>query len=201
MSVFDEIKQYLPKYLSVEATSQLFQNLNDFPDNLNEILYTNRLTEESEVFQGDGLRDMLITNLPDTRIEEGPVVVISNTCDTSFSNKREIPLNIIYCPIVRLSKYIDAYKNAGVSEARIAAHIADVRKQRITHLFYLPQGGALPSECIALFDRINNCAMSFLTPERVIGSRLFTLSNYGFYLFLFKLSIHFTRIRETVARD
>jgi hypothetical protein len=30
---------------------------------------------------------------------------------------------------------------------------------------------------------------------------LFTLSNFGFYLYLLKLSIHFTRIQEKIDRS
>jgi len=37
--------------------------------------------------------------------------------------------------------------------------------------------------------------------DELLRNRLFTLSDYGFYLFLFKLSLHLTRIREGVSRN
>jgi hypothetical protein len=39
-----------------------------------------------------------------------------------------------------------------------------------------------------------------ISRESLKQQRIFSLSNYGFYLFLFKLSIHFTRFGEAVDR-
>ena len=68
-------------------------------------------------------------------------------------------------------------------------------------MFYLPKNSALGEEAIALLDRINNCDLQKLNLDELTGTRLFTLSDYGFYMFLFKLSIHLTRIREGVQRN
>ena len=57
---------------------------------------------------------------------------------------------------------------------------------------YLPQ--------YLFLDRINNCPIEAVSKEDIDKKRLFTLSNYGFYMFLVKLSIHFTRVREEVDR-
>jgi hypothetical protein len=80
-------------------------------------------------------------------------------------------------------------------------HISDIRQQRIASMFYLPRIDALGEESVALLDRINNCDLQALNLGELVATRLFTLSDYGFYLFLFKLSIHLTRIRENVARN
>ena len=200
MRIFDEIKQYLPTYLSDTATQNLFQNLEDFPDNIHDKLYSLALVEEDDVFQGDGLRKMPSVELPSRDFKDGPVIVISNTCDTSFSNTRFSSPYIIYCPIIKLSKYAQILEEEGISAARIGNRIEQIRKQHVSNIFYLPDGGQLPEECIAMLDRINSCDSSYLTPEIVKEKRLFSLSDYGFYMFLFKLSIHFTRIRENVQR-
>jgi len=76
-----------------------------------------------------------------------------------------------------------------------------MRKQLISSLSYLPKGSKLPDECVALLDHVNSCDVSVLTQENVVEKRLFSLSNYGFYLFLYKLSIHFTRVREAIDRS
>lgn len=68
-------------------------------------------------------------------------------------------------------------------------------------MFYLPNISGLGEEAIALLDRITNCDLQKLDLDRLMESRLFTLSDYGFYIFLFKLSIHLTRIREGVSRS
>ena len=67
-------------------------------------------------------------------------------------------------------------------------------------MFYLPPGLRLEEEWIALFDKVVNHNANALNFNELLKNRLFTLSDYGFYLFLFKLSIHFTRLREGVVR-
>ena len=66
-------------------------------------------------------------------------------------------------------------------------------------MFYLPKGGALEDEYVALLDDLHSIpAHAF---ERVAEKKkLFTLSMVGFYLFLLKLSVHFCRFHENVAR-
>lgn len=51
------------------------------------------------------------------------------------------------------------------------------------------------------FDCIFSLPSSKEFIEKLTSERIFTLINYGFYLLLFKLSVHFTRIQEKVDRD
>lgn len=199
MKIFDDIKKYLPTYLSQESTKNLFQNLKDFPDNIHNRLYSSILAEE-EVLQGDGLRKMPSIKLPNPEIIEGPVMIISNTCDISFSNHRFTSPYMLYCPVVKLSRYIQILEEEKIDIERIASRVEQIKKQHVTDIFYLPKGGHLPEECIAMLDEINSCDSNYLNAQLVREKRLFSLSDYGFYLFLFKLSIHFTRIRENVQR-
>ncbi len=67
-------------------------------------------------------------------------------------------------------------------------------------MLYLPIGGSLGYEAVVFLDRINHCSNKSISRENISESRLFMLSNYGFYLFLVKLSIHFNRIQENVDR-
>lgn len=197
---FDELRKYLPKYLSKEANENLFSDLRDFPDNIESRLYSAQSFDDSTVYQGDGLRDLPVIFLPDTRVEPCPSMVISNTCDISSENVRTLEPNILYCPIFAVTPYLERLKHNGMGDDRISSFRLDLKRQRISNLFFLPRVGGLPDDCIALFDCICNSRSSVL-PVRPAQNRLFSLSNYGFYLFLFKLSIHFTRIREVVDRD
>ena len=45
-------------------------------------------------------------------------------------------------------------------------------------------------EGIALLDHLQNCPVEMLEFDELIRGRLFTLRDYGFYVFIFKLSIH-----------
>lgn len=205
MKTFDEIKQFLPKYLSEEGTQNLFQSLKDFPDNIHKRLYTNVLENEAELFQGDGLRRMLIVRLPEPSVIRGPVMIISNTCDVYGLNARSLSPKLIYCPIVKLSGYKQNLKQAGIDVGRISTIVETIVRQSMSNVFFLPKGGNLPEDCLAMLDEINSCDIRFFDNESkkiaIRERRLFSLSDYGFYIFLFKLSIHFTRIREAVRRS
>ncbi len=82
----------------------------------------------------------------------------------------------------------------------IKQHINTIKRQRITQIFYLPKGKHLQEESIVFLDRINSCDNRIISSEKINDIRLFTLSNYGHYIFLVKLSMHFTRIYENVDR-
>ncbi len=197
---FDEIKKYLPKYLSQEATEKLFQDLKDFPENIHKRLYGDVLENENDVFQGDGIIDLPVINLPDEIVRKGKVMILSNTCDISLDNKRIFFPRIMYCPILRLSKFIEMLRKREITNERINQFVDVIKKQEVSSIFYLPQGGNLEEDYIAILENVNNCDIKVIQKEEIKKQRLFSLSNYGFYLFLFKLSIHFTRIREAVER-
>jgi hypothetical protein len=196
--LFEDFRVYLPKYLSAEATTALFEELQQFPANIDSRLYTDRLKDEQTLFQGDGLVDVWISNLPDQRIDKTRVIVLSNSCDIAPEHKRLMGPRLIYCPIVSFPKYENMVRKSGkISEQ----HLADIRRQVVSSMFYLPSNPALGGEAIALLDRMNNCDLQSLDLVELTQNRLFTLSNFGFYVFLFKISIHLTRIRENVQRN
>jgi hypothetical protein len=196
---FEEFRPYLPKYLSAEAQERLFKELGQFPANIDSRLYTTKLKDERTVFQGDGLARVWVSNLPDPTVREARVMVLSNTCDTAPENERLIGPRLIYCPIISLPKWEERLRQQ--DRIPLADHLADIRAQKVSTMFYLPKNNALGEEAIALLDRINNCDLQKLNLDELTGTRLFTLSDYGFYMFLFKLSIHLTRIREGVLRN
>jgi hypothetical protein len=195
---FEEFRTYLPRYLSTDATVSLFAELKRFPDNINSRLYTTRLKDEETLFQGDGLADIWVSDLPDRKIDKTRVMVLSNSCDVAPENKRLMGPRLIYCPIISFPKYEQLVRERGTLSTE--QHLSDIRRQAVSSLFYLPSNQALGEEAIALLDRINNCNLQSLNVIELTQTRLFTLSDYGFYLFLFKLSIHLTRIRENLQR-
>jgi hypothetical protein len=200
MFSLDDIRIYLPKDISPESQENLFEALKQFPSNIDSRIYTIRLKDEPIVFQGDGLNGLLISHLPETNIKKGRVMVLSNTCDIASDKKTLLPNNIVYCPIVEFEKYIQQVKAINPNEDYIKSHIATIKKQRISNIFFLPQGGGLSQDSLVFFDKVISCRNHYLKSIKIPETRIFTLSDYGFYLFLFKLSIHFTRIREGIDR-
>jgi hypothetical protein len=202
MNLPGDISIYLPKYLSEDSTKELLKNIGEFPDNLSNSLYTGIL-DSCTIFQGDGLKSLKVINLPDEKIGEAPSVILSNTCDIEPGNKRPFPSQICYAPIFRLEKYINNLKQSDFYANResLNQHVKQLKQQHITQILYLPAGCGLEYEGIVFLDRINNCRNSSISRNTLKQNRLFSLSNYGHYLLLLKLSIHFSRFQEKVDRN
>lgn len=198
----DEIKIYLPKFLSAESDRELFKGLKDFPENIDERLYTTYLHDNKIIYQGDGLNNLLVVNLPKTEIKPVPSIILSNTCDIDLQNERNFPSQIVYAPIFSLEKYKQTLlNNSKKTEGQITDHINAIKKQEITQIFYLPKFERKLEDSIVFLDRVNNMPNNLIERENIVSQRIFTLSNYGAYLFLLKLSIHFTRIQDKVDRS
>ncbi len=198
----EELKLYLPKYLSTESEKNLFENLKDFPYNIDSRIYSNINLNESTILQGDGLEGLLVINLPDKTINETKAMVLSNTCDVYENNERIYPSSICYTPIINLDKFLNKLEIKKIaSPQKIFQFVDSLKKQKISQIFFLPKSGKLQNDSFIFFDKINSCDNNRIPRNRLIQNKIFTLSNYGFYLFIFKLSIHFSRIREGLDRD
>jgi hypothetical protein len=201
----EEIQKYLPQYLSAPSQDQLFEDLRNFPTNLDKRLYSQCLLDTEIIYQGDGITGMLVTNLPSSEFREMPSMVLSNSCDVNPENKRYFHSRIVYAPILQLKKYrsmlvTEFVQNSRINIEAIDSHISTVRRQEITQILYLPKGGRLIEDSIVFLDRLNNCPTDFFDAGQIRDRKIFTMSNYGLYLFLIKLSIHFARIQEKVDR-
>ncbi len=183
----DEISDYLPTFLSHGSDKAFLEEIRDFLyKNSKKPFYTSALQHQQILFQGDGLEDLLIVNLPDlTSVFPG--------------NKRMFSSSITYAPIFSLQKYLDALRKEH-GEEKLSAHEADIRQQLITQIFFLPNGGRLGGDCLVFLDKVISASSEIIEREKVPAIRLFTLSDFGAWLFALKLSIHFCRIRDRVDR-
>jgi hypothetical protein len=196
MITVEQIQDYLPKYLSPKQQQELVAQLRDFE---NRSYYTT--LHETEMLQGDGWTKIEIVDFATGARDKIKGILLSNSCDIAPENPREYPPRIVFAPLVPLQAYTDLLKRStALSSEQIDSKIESIRKQEITSLFYLPQGAGLDADYIAILDDLHNIPLqTFLNvAER---TKLFTLGQMGFYLFLFKLSIHFCRFREGIARS
>lgn len=197
----DKLKIYLPKFLSAPSEENLFNCLEDFPHNIDNKFYTNYLKRESTVFQGDGLDELLLVDFSDMSNKPGRGIILSNTCDISHGNSRLFPSQVVYAPIFNLEKYKASISKAESKTAdQINNHILSIKKQEISQIFFLPKYDNVIEESIVFLDRVINCSNQKISREDLPENRVFTLSDYGAYIFLLKLSIHFTRIQDNVER-
>ncbi len=79
--------------------------------------------------------------------------------------------------------------------------VRDVKNQNLTQVFYLPRGASLEEEYIVFFNTIVSCDTNHIFREQLNEQKLFSLSDYGIYLFIFKLSIFLTRLNEEISRN
>lgn len=201
MALEEDIKLYLPQYLSEDNLVELKKQLKAFGEGHDTGEYfTTRLKNEQSLFQGDGVRSIMV-DIPNPEVKEDiPVILLSNTCDMDVENTRLNPCRIMYAPILNLDKYISVLEKNGVSQDRIINHVNDIKNQTISQILYLPTAIIYGYDSIVMFDRTISIPISTDNIKKMIGSRFFTLSNYGFYLLLLKLSYHFTRVQEKVDR-
>jgi hypothetical protein len=205
MISFEEIKRYLPYYLSAEDRHKLFEDLKKFPQNIDKRMYSESLLANPIIYQGDGIDGLMVYNPPETDAHPSLVCVLSNSCDIDQANRRFFESRIVYCPIFKLPKYrtalIQEYVETGrYSIESVEAHIQAIKEQFITQILYLPKSGRLTEDSIVFLDRPINFPLQKLDLESIANKKIFILSNYGFYIFLIKLSIHFTRIQEGISR-
>lgn len=197
----NEIRLYLPKYISPEATASLLQELNQFPENINSRLYSQSSQQREQILQGDGLRNLPVISLPNNTIREIPVMIISNSCDNNPENVRMYSSRICYCPLIKLRAFQENLLNRGKSRQAVEDMVRDIKNQNLAQVFYLPGGASLEEEYILFFNTIVSCDTNIIFRERKNEQKLFSLSDYGIYLFIFKLSIFWTRLTEGVSRN
>ncbi|MDD5474891.1 MAG: hypothetical protein PHU03_00075 [Syntrophales bacterium] len=192
----ETIEDYIPYYLTQEQKNNLIRALEGFPDNF---MYYTRLYPD-EILQGDGWNSFELIEYSSRTLCNVRGIILSNSCDIDPDNERDLPVNIVFAPIIPLSSYIEVLENSGISRTEIDSKLDAIRKQHVYTLFYLPQGMGLDDEYIALLDDIHSMPLAvFLEKSEKI--KLFTLSTSGFYLFLLKLSIRFCRFREEISRN
>lgn len=151
----------------------------------------------AEMLQGDGWRGFQIFSFKSGSVNAARGIVLSNSCDISDENARVLPPNVIFAPIVKLSKLIERFEAHGLDAEKVASRLTDIKAQRVTNIFYLPSDGLLEEDHVALLDDLHSMPVEV---HRQAAEKLFTLSMAGFYIFVFKLSVHFCRLQENVNR-
>lgn len=105
---------------------------------------------------------------------------------------------MLFSPLIRIATFSERLQASGKSSEQVDNVLRNIRKQRVTSIFHLPEHQGVWPESIVLLDNIHSHPLrEFLNGEK---TSLFTLNQYAFYLFLMKLSIHFARFNEGVQR-
>lgn len=197
----ESLQQQIPFYLTAEDQRVLVNELqaiaggraadyllSDYCDSFGQVM-----------LQGDGWRgfQMFLFDSGERRSVRG--VVLSNSCDVDPENPRDVPARLVFAPLVKLSAYEALLAKSGIDAAKVGAKIAAIRAQKTTNIFFLPASGLLAEDHVVRLDEAHSMpvAAHMNCNER---EKLFTLSNTGFYMLVFKLSVHFCRLQERVNR-
>lgn len=190
----DQVRLYLPQYLSPERQQDLWKDLHSFP--AGRTIYSDR-NDYPHFLQADGWRGFVAINFDTLERRSVSGLVLSNSCDVNPVNRRSITPSITFVPLIRLRRYMELLEASGLPPRQCQDIAETIRKQRSTSLMYLPSNNVM-DESIANFGDVHSHPLNrFATTKH---ARLFRLSDFGFYLFLFKLSIHFTRMLEDADR-
>jgi hypothetical protein len=187
----DALKQFLPEYR---------ENQIDYTDFYKK--YENKYFMQSDLMAEIRLRvwDINTQSYNKNYID---AIIVSNTCDVSFENKRDVnPKQCLLAPIINLHEYVDDLGKCGYGAEKIKAFEENVKSQLLANIFYLPPHLDMPAS-IALLDRI------FWFPAKELNAyidtidqdRMLSLSQFGFYLFILKLSYHLCRLPEQCDRE
>ncbi|HBD7441756.1 TPA: hypothetical protein ACT9IY_002888 [Legionella pneumophila] len=198
-NIFDDIRLYLPKYLSDDELTKLLSELRQHSNNLDKRIYTSALKEEPVLFQGDGFSNISMPDIANKKFYTGKGILVSNSCDSSLENSRVYNPYITFTPLFSLKKYEDGLLTT-FDKSKVTSHIKSIREQGVSSFFYLPSTET-GEEYFARFDLCFSMSLTKQLHDHLLENKLFTLSNYGFYLLLIKLSIHFSRVQEKVQRN
>lgn len=197
----ENLKDQIPYYLtSAPAQKELVSNLEAIIGGAQKGYYLGAAQDRfaDERLQGDGWRGLPLFSFASSQKKEVRGILLSNTCDVSTENDRTLPPRLVFVPIVRLSAIEARFAASGISSAQVAGKVRAIKDQITTSIFYLPAGGPLEEDYVALLDDVHSIPVS--AHENENKEKLFTLSMAGFYLFVFKLSVHFCRLQENLDR-
>ena len=194
--IFEQVSLFLPKYLTPTQKQELYSEMLRFPGTTQ--FYLHRPDLRDQLLQGDGWQGFIAINFHTGQRKVVSGVILSNSCDVSTDNRRSLPVNILFAPLVSLSQYEKLLLASGKSPAQVDSQFNEIRNQKVTSIFYLPRLSEVIEESIILLDDIHMHPLSdFL---EVSHEPLFQLNQFAFYLFLIKLSIHFCRFQEGIQR-
>ncbi|HDL7489251.1 TPA: hypothetical protein PXN96_004273 [Yersinia enterocolitica] len=193
----DTLKEQIPYYLSQEQKTTLTKALSDFPKMANFYLSSCHPEFKHSLLQGDIFQKLSIFSEQGKREVKG--IILSNSCDIDCSNKRDLPAKALFAPLINLDLYAKLLEKNNKPAKDIETKINAIREQKITNIVFLPAFDELP-DSIVLLDDVYHMRADALNEHLTSENKLITLSQVGFYIFVFKLSLHFCRFHENVAR-
>ena len=214
MDVFGEyLESFLPPYLTDTQKSRLKVGLLQFSVNRGEekasaeIDYSNFTSkQDSDYFkQSDIVREIrypFLNGNYDYEKKYTDAIILSNTCDVSDENPHNLnEKQAVFAPIIKLDLLLEELNNnSDFSSDQIRSFQNELKLQRISNLFYINDNGE--NEFVAILDKIFWFPTKELNEylENISDNKIFSLTMFGYYLYLLKVSFHFCRFPESLDR-
>jgi hypothetical protein len=131
-----------------------------------------------------------------------PAMLVSNSCDISPDNNRQLPKEALFAPVIPLVEFIKGLEDDGMIKDQITSIINNLKHQDYSNIFYLPPNPLDLSENIVLLDKVYWHPSSEIQKKLadIKNERGISLDHFGFYLFIAKLSFHLCRVPEEIER-
>jgi len=200
-------EELLPPYLISAEKGRIKTALRQFFNEGTEPLYDGFYTFKKQPYlmQADVLHSVKGINFDFDRGEYetgyNAAMLISNSCDVSTENNRAVnQKEALFAPIVPVNAYLEDFEEQGFSHDQLNNFYNTLKRQEYTNLFYMP-----PVNDVDYMVRLDR---TYWVPQSEIaealsdldGSRFISLSNWGYYLFITKLSLHLCRVPEEFER-
>lgn len=193
------IEIHLPDYLSGSSYDELIRQLGNTPD-IDAFFWSPTDREVGEVLQGDAWTHIPIRDPSTGEQKHITGVILSNSCDIDPNNQGRPRRRVLVAPAIKLSDYETLLVHERFDTSSISGFIQSVRNNRVSSIAHFPaESNINDADRIVILDNVYNVPLEEF--QNAVGARLFRLSNAGFYIFLLKLSIHFTRLHERIDRS
>lgn len=175
-------------YIHPGHKKEFFACLQGFPAGIDKWLY-GIPEDKGSLYQGDILVDVPVCFVD----EDGDIIkatdrvaMISNTCDLQPGHKETVIASLILT-LADHEKFLRQNDEKGVDEI-----LRSIRENNVFSYFYLPKSDDFPESFIdfSTMVTINSDYMNSTYPDK----RVLSLSPYGFYLLLIKLTFHLARM-------
>lgn len=202
---FDTVEwdKILPTHILKPEKESLINALEQFKDKKTDksLNYNNfyKLTQLDYFMQGDLLFEIRfpfwLTSSASYDKRYTDAIIISNTCDISDQNDRSLNAKeCLFAPLIALDVYANSL-NERFDETKVKGILTAIRNQELTNIFYLPYNHNNGVEYIAMLDKAFWIETTELNSylKTIENDRIASLSHFGFYLFVLKLSHHLCR--------
>jgi hypothetical protein len=210
MSLSDySFDQMLPSYLTNTAKGRIKEALEQFFDDKEYISYNGFYTKEKHEYlmQSDVVHSVvgIDWNAEEKKYITGfvPALLISNSCDVALENDRSLnSKEALFAPIISVDTHLNFAKDNGSTVEQVDNIYRTLRRQEYTNLFYLPPNPVNGKDYIVRLDKIYWVPQTELIEilSDLDKNRFISLSDWGYYLYITKLSLHTCRIPEEIER-